>query len=459
MAESANTSKAPDLLTARNAILVAAVILVFSLVWECIAMLRPNDSGGLGRDSYGTRADGLRGLYETLEELRIPVRRNLTPPRGDIEHQPTFALLGPNSMLVHHEPTYLKAILEWVDQGGRLVIAPSQGNGFSPMDFGFSNHDIFELLEIDDFVELSEEPASDSAASAAATPGGRKARPRRRREYDEDKDEDDLWNVWNNETVASREIKVKATGSLADLASDVTRIAAPGKEFATLLPGSKEPAGTLKYTDAYGDESLLAAVIPRGKGEIIVISDPRLFGNVHLAKADNSILAAQLLSPRGEGVDFDEYYHGLAVRGNSLYLLTRPGFAAATVGILAVIGIVAWRAAVFLGPPLPDVEHSRRDIQEYIHAMGAFFSRGPGHKRFILRETRDGVLRELCQQLHLPPYTADTEKIAAALERRFPTRAAELRKALAQVDDLLTRARSLPKSEFLSAVQRLAGCL
>ena len=129
-----------------------------------------------------------------------------------------------------------------------------------------------------------------------------------------------------------------------------------------------------------------------------------------LAKADNSVLAARLLAPKGRASSFDEFYHGLAVRGNPLYLLTRPGFAAVTLGILLGVGVWTWRQAVFLGPPLVDPEPSRRDIGEYIDAMGDFFRRGPGHRRFLVREVRDGVLQQLCQELKLPPDKLDVTR-------------------------------------------------
>jgi Domain of unknown function (DUF4350) len=455
MVESANTSATPNLLTARNAILAVSVVFAVSLIWACVDMLHPNDSGGMGHDSYGTRADGFRGLYETLEELHVPVNRGLAPPRSKDDYTHTLALLGPDRQLLLFEPKYLKATLAWVDAGGRLVVAPSQRKGLvdQPEDPDIpGERDILKLLEIDDSIVQRDEEAEDAAT---ASNNYRPARPKKNQKNAPD----DFWAAWSYSQPDPREVKVESTGSLAHLAKDVRRIAAPGDEFATLVAGSKKPAGAVQFKNADGNDSLLIAVLPRGKGEIVVVSDPALFSNSLIAKADNSVLAAHVLTPQGGAVDFDEYYHGLAVRGNPLYLLTRPGFAATAIGILLVIGVVAWRAAVFLGPPLSDGGRSRRDIQEYVQAMGAFFCRGPGHRRFLVREIRDGVLRELCEQLRLPAQTTDTDKIAAALARRFPDRAAALRKALADVDGLLADAGAYPKALFLSSVQHLAGCL
>jgi hypothetical protein len=317
--------------------------------------------------------------------------------------------------------------------------------------------DVLKLLEVHEWVSLRDEPVSDAEESehVATSSNNRQSKSRRDREYSPE----DFWEDWNYSRPEPREVPVEATGSLAALASNVRTIAVPGDELAVLEPGSKSPAGTVQLKNDDETKSLLVAVVPRGKGEIVVVSDPEILANAHIARADNSVLAAQLLAPEGQPVDFDEYYHGLAVRGNPLYLLTRPGFAAMTTAILLVIGVVAWRAAVYLGPPLPDIERSRRDIQEYIHAMGAFFSRGRGHRRFLVREVREGVLHELCEELHLPPHTINVDTIASALARRHPDRAQAIRKALSDVDRQLAQSGEYPRPNFLSSMQRLAGCL
>jgi hypothetical protein len=105
------------------------------------------------------------------------------------------------------------------------------------------------------------------------------------------------------------------------------------------------------------------------------------------------------------------------------------------------------------------VEKSRRDIQEYVSAMGSFFARGSGHRRFLVHEVRDGVLRHICDELHLPPHTTNAEAIVTALTRRNPQRGSALESILRDVDTQLAVAGEYPKSVFLSSVQRLAGCL
>lgn len=469
MAESDNSSPSAKLLTPRNLILGAALVLLLSVIGTSLSMLRPNDSGGMARDSYGVTSDGYRGLLETLEALGVGVERSLAPPEPGEGENETVVLFRPDPMLVAYSPRYLHTLLEWVDDGGRLVVSPSDwahhwANRSSSMNHEIpAEHDILKLLGVDKQLQL-EEYVSQQATDADAAAGAQ-ARASGQEEGDEagDDEEDEFWpeemrNLWSGKPLETAARPVEVTGSLAAMEKRVQSLALPKLEFMRLVGEADKLAGSISVDD--GDESpLVVAAVKHGNGEIVVISEPRLFANGLLAKADNSVLAVNLLSPQREQVVFDEFYHGLAVRGNALYLFTRPGYAAAALGLLLAVAVWMWRKAVFLGPHLPDIPPARRDIGQYIDAMGDFFVRGPDHRRFLMREIRDGTLQQLCQELKLPPDTTNTETILSALERRSPSRANLLRRVLRQMDALLTARGDVPKAAYLPTLQQLASCL
>ena len=112
------------MLTARNFVALTIVIAVVSLAWACLELAQPPDSGGLGRDSYGTRVHGQRGLFEILADLGIPVERILGPPTAVVGRDVTLVLWKPQPDLVQVEPAYLHALARWVENGGRVVVAP-----------------------------------------------------------------------------------------------------------------------------------------------------------------------------------------------------------------------------------------------------------------------------------------------------------------------------------------------
>ena len=79
-----------------------------------------------------------------------------------------------------------------------------------------------------------------------------------------------------------------------------------------------------------------------------VMAVPAIASNWLLGEADNSVLAAQLMTLGQQRVIMDEFYHGLTIRGNALWLLTRPGYAALALAIAALVSVWIWRSATFL---------------------------------------------------------------------------------------------------------------
>ena len=256
------------------------------------------------------------------------------------------------------------------------------------------------------------------------------------------------------------EVSVDVQGDLESLAADVNRLIIPAESIATLAISEETPVvGRLLWTDNDRDSQTLLARFPRGRGEILVVSDPQLLANRLLAGADNSVLAVRLLSPAGGAVRFDEFYHGLGVRGSPLYLLTRLPYAIVAMGLLLLLAVWSWRKAVFLGPPLPDVEANRRDISEYITAMGRFFAVGGSGRARLVQQVRDGVLRQISDEVRLPPDTDDLERIAASLARRDIRRGEMLLEATRAVDNELQSRRHWSEVHTLDAMQRMTDCL
>ena len=165
------------------------------------------------------------------------------------------------------------------------------------------------------------------------------------------------------------------------------------KNCKSLKVGESVPDGTITFEGPGGGEQVLAAAYHRGKGEVVVVASPAIAENGLITRHDNSVLAVHLLAAPGRPVVFDEFYHGLTLRGNPLWLFTQRGYAATTLCLLALIGLWIWREAVFLGPPLAPETQSRRSIGEYVDAMARFLNRGGSSQAFLLREVRSGVLR------------------------------------------------------------------
>lgn len=463
--------------TTRNVVLGVIAVFVISLAWGCYLVSRPPDSHGLGADTYGTRRHGYRALFEILAELGIHVERGLAPPAVPAKPDMTYVFWTPGEGLVAREPSYLHGIGDWMHAGGHVVVAPPNPRNELQMMFELqepSEHSetLFEALrspEIDTYriklndiaanhareqtPERIEPPKKDPLETDDATPERRSART---------PDEVKLFRrilAGEKDWQPSRSIVVKCVGSLSHLAQSVSTLEVPEDELQVLDLGSSNPQGRITFVDPAGDEHTLAASFQIDQGELIVVAAQVLGENRLIAEKDNSVLVANLIAGSGRPVIFDEFYHGLTVRGNPLWLFTRQGFGVVTLCLLLAVGMLIWREAIFLGPPLADAFTSRRSIGEYVVAMARFLNRGRAARRFVLEEVRHGVLHSVRQELALPPGRDDVDELANVLRRRNPQRATKLVDAVTQIDQALSVGTAISEKDAIRLLQGISSCL
>ena len=80
------------MLSARNAVLAALAVFALSIIAGTISLMGPPDSNGAAVDSYGTRRDGYRAMYELLSAFNVPVERRIEPPSPDLPTSTTLVL-------------------------------------------------------------------------------------------------------------------------------------------------------------------------------------------------------------------------------------------------------------------------------------------------------------------------------------------------------------------------------
>jgi hypothetical protein len=253
--------------------------------------------------------------------------------------------------------------------------------------------------------------------------------------------------------------EVAGEGSLESLAGEVRRIATPHDGLQTVDVDGGESSGQLTCRDLFGRHRAAVTAFAVGQGEVIVVGDARLLSNRLLAREDNSVLAVRLLLGDRQQVQFNEFYHGLSVRGNPLWLFTRRGYALLASVILAVVAVATWRSAVLLGPPLSALEPSRRTVAEYIDAMSQFLNRGRRTRQHLLQAVASGTLRRIAAEFGVSHNREDAATVTAAVARRDSALAARLRDATAAVDAVLAKHDKATEKETVLAMRQLQDCL
>ncbi len=441
------------MLSARSVITFIIVTAVVATLAAILSLLRTPDSHGLASDSYGTRVGGGRGLYDLLSETGVQVDRSLGPPSSDMAADTTLVLWSPDASLVRNEPSYLNALTTWVEHGGRIVVAPPIRDLSTPRSVTRrskgNDADLFKALGLESMWISTKTP--DNEVSERATT---------RREKPRAKFEAVLKRSLSTPLPGSLTVTVTASGSLEPLHDRCQYMSIPSEATRYLaFDDDVTPDGTLEYKDNTGNDRILAAAFAREKGEIIVVADPNVCSNYFLGKSDNGVLAYDLLAGGGRRVVFDEFYHGLSVRGNPLWLLTLPGYAYLAAGMMTLVGMLLWRQGVAFGPPLERTSKSRRTILEYVDAMSRFFMRSRSNASFLLDEVRSGVLRTLGERFALGPGEPSPEEVAAAMRRRSTADAERFQAAMVRLDAAVQKGRRASATEVLESLRGVCRCL
>ncbi|MGE3316163.1 MAG: DUF4350 domain-containing protein [Planctomycetaceae bacterium] len=441
------------MLNARNVVITVVVIGVVSIVAACVSLIGDPTGGGLGIDSYGTRAHGYRGLFEVLEELKVPVERSTAPPKKILDREITIALLEPNAVITSTEPVYLTAIGEWVRHGGRLVVGPSS----RLVDCQACLPDACKLVDV--LTELGlpgvtleqvgpRRPENDGEQDPKVRSAVQNVRIRTER------------GIFGT-PMDDRGVSLHATtsGVLAEEFPQGLDLTIPQFDLQVLSDSGPKPTGSVRAVVVPNEPPrTLAAVYESGTGSIAVISDARLFQNQWISKSDNAVLAHQLLATAGRPVVFEDFYHGLTVRGNPLWLFSRFPYGLLAVAMVIATSIFAWRSARFLGPPLEQPDKSRRTIVEYIEAMSRLLLRSKKPWKYTLTEIRSGLLWRARRDLGLPVGSDDEQAIVKLLARRSPEQADALREALNALDEALKQP-TVRASSLETILEKVSLCV
>lgn len=488
-------------------ILVAILLFCASLTSALIDAATDAESDGTRHDSFGVYPNGIRGVYETMESLQYPVARSYLPPHIALRNDPnaTLVLWHSNQSWQSMEPTTLKQSRMQLQSSGKIVIGLPFNwlSIYNPFLQSNSSSDYYTHYVHTSINDKSEKNATDSE-SLYETESQRLQEALHAAIHFVPKAlgindftayvvtfqqstvlEESLQpfsvkrllyflgvqDRWKSRLQSYRSYPVQAEGSLSPLQQHIGTLALPVNTVQTLVFNATQPTGrrrshqfpvrtgTLSILDHNHTVHHIAASYKIGNGECIIISDPSLFTNALLGKYDNAALAAGIL-PTGNGstIIFDEFFNGLSVRGNPLWLFVQTPYSFFFLALLLFIIAIGWRTAPRLGSALDPIPVKRRAIEEYIDAMSQLHYRADSHV-FLLQQVRAGVLWSLRRQLHLGPGTESPEVILAALHKRDPSRATRLRTALDMAETYVTLGHQPTESQMILAAKEMTACL
>jgi hypothetical protein len=179
------------------------------------------------------------------------------------------------------------------------------------------------------------------------------------------------------------------------------------------------------------------------KGDLWLLTAPKLLDNGDIARAENRRLALNMVGSVGAAVGFDEYNGSVAPASPSspgTDWLTSTVWGVALLFCLGVLVLHRWLGGWRLGPAVVPLHERHRPLTEYVESLGGLLRRA--HKRTeILRTYQRGLRRTIDERF------GDTALDALPAELRLEVERVLTPAATLSEDDLLRRARQIIECE------------
>lgn len=329
-------------------------------------------------DTYSTERAGKKAFFLLAQRRFAEASRNDRSPVGAVENlyeDDVFCLLGPSRQPDKRE---WNVLLDWVEQGGSLIIAPPHGDpSLNIEELGLQVEPLVDFsLDIDKLMEQAQKIKEEPQQVQTTLFGGGELR----------------WRSLGKVTGDGGEVIV---------------------EF------DDEPQAVLK---------------PYGAGRVLVIASDDIFSNGSLAYKDNGVLAQRLVesvATPGSHVVFDEYFNSIGAP-KVVGLLFDPLLRPLTVQMIAVLLLFVWCGSRRFGRQLPALYKPRHNIVDHTDALGNMYYR-TGDGRAALRDYYVQLRKEL-QFRHL---SLTDNQALETLARRADQDPQQVRELLARADSAI----------------------
>lgn len=119
---------------------------------------------------------------------------------------------------------------------------------------------------------------------------------------------------------------------------------------------------------------------PYGNGRIVLLSDPYIVANNGISRADNLLLALNVVTASGGMIAFDEFHQGRPTTHNALFQYFAGTPVLAICAQLALIGVaIVWSQGRRFARPLPLPHVDRRSKLEFVASMAELQQRARAH--------------------------------------------------------------------------------
>lgn len=203
------------------------------------------------------------------------------------------------------------------------------------------------------------------------------------------------------------------------------------------------------------DQAAVLADSQVGKGRVVLLTDPYVIANNGISKADNVIVALNLLAERPAGtIVFDEYHHGYGGSSTggglmSYFRGTPVPWMMAQAGL--IVALIVYSYGRRFGRPVPLRSERRTTNLEFVSSM-ANITRLAQASDLAMQNIYSEFRKRLCRFSGVPA-SIENDKLAAVAARRTVLDERELSGLLERCEEI-SRGAQVTESELLKLVCR-----
>jgi hypothetical protein len=345
---------------------------LFLLLLVALVVVPPSNQRQMPLTVYSAEPGGGKALRLWLEALGHPVV-TLEGERYAIGQDVEVLLLLAPSEFVEGEAS--GELERWTRQGGRLIVATN----------GLTTRQLLRRFEVGTDV---------GAAITRVVPAG---------------------PGLLDPAIAALNVERRITLDLDDATGAVPLLL--GEVSGETPPPTPSPRrGGGRGRGSEGGGPVVAARVPAGRGELIVLTDPALLSNEALRTEANARLALALIGPdRRARIAFDEVHHGFGLLQRrsffSLLLAQSWGRVSFLAGVVVLLFLL-WRGRRF-GRAIPVFVDRGRSLGELVTSQAGLYRAG-GKRPFIAAHLARQLRQEIARTVGLPADAPDAEIAARA---------------------------------------------
>ena len=408
------------------------------------------------RSTLNAGATGTRALYDFLHESGYQVARWRESTASLLSFNgpkpATIVVIG--RTLVPFSDSESEELLQWVENGGRLVIIDrSPNHSLLPPsgDWAIGAHmTSFPWTDIDptNFEQMTTgvKPVLPSQPTLLA------------RDVKEILPSRFAGTITVATTTKTGNVKDNPAGGDTEEPSDDSESPeTPSPETGGYGPpptrAEAAKVSPAPVTNFARENGALLVEYPHGNGRIVLLSDPFIVANNGISRADNLQFAVNVCNGNGGLVAFDEFHQGRSATHNALIQYFAGTPVLAICGQFALIGLmVIWSRGSRFARPLPLPQVDRRSSLEFVASMAELQQRARAHD-LALENIYGRVRRVLVRHAGLN-HNSPRKEIAARIAARSGLNQQKLETLMRNCEDAINGAPTNAK-EALRMVRRL----